>query len=207
MASSFTPAMDSLEATHLLLLGQMLRQRVDPADRQRTPPQLMGLQVHHTTTAYSCRGGNCKIHHLKNHVHLGTHGDDLSTVQAQFLIVIKHRVHVFDPDGINRAIQKEPLAVWGRVGCAGTECHCKDSICPLMAYWVELPVQLSHGDRLGVDDVVLRFLLQSCALGLSAQVSPAQAAKSRAMLPGSPLPSHSFSSGHRPARDSWMSCR
>lgn len=43
------------------------------------------------------------------------HGDDLPRVEAQLFVVIQHRVHVFDPDRVNRAVQHQPLSVSGCV--------------------------------------------------------------------------------------------
>ena len=47
--------------------------------------------------------------------------NDFSTAQTQFLVVVKHSVHILDPHGIHRAIKHEP-AVVGVIGrCTHTD--------------------------------------------------------------------------------------
>ena len=37
--------------------------------------------------------------------------DDLSGHETELLVVVQHRVHVLDPDGVHRTVEQNPLAV------------------------------------------------------------------------------------------------
>ena len=88
-------------------------------------------------------------HHGSAHLH------DFPTVQAQLLVVIQHSVHVFDPHRIHRAIENDPLAVWGGVcGTLPKELG-QHPVLPLMADWIKLTIQLTHGNALGVHHMQL----------------------------------------------------
>jgi len=40
--------------------------------------------------------------------------DDFSAAEAEFLVIVKHRVHVLDPDRIDRSIEHVPALVLSR---------------------------------------------------------------------------------------------
>jgi hypothetical protein len=63
----------------------------------------------HTTARDGCRRGNCQILNLKDHIHQALHGNNLSTVEAELLVVIQNCVHVLNPDGIHRSAHKAPM--------------------------------------------------------------------------------------------------
>jgi hypothetical protein len=81
----------------------------------------------------------------------GGQSDALSVGQAQQSGVVEHRVHVLDPQRVDRAVEADPLllAVGGVGGLADVEAG--DAVGPVLGQRVLLPVQLAHGDRLGVD--------------------------------------------------------
>ena len=51
-------------------------------------------------------GGEISISVVKEKAR--TEDERLTRVQAQLLVVIKHRVHVFNPDGVHRPVQHQP---------------------------------------------------------------------------------------------------
>lgn len=66
------------------------------------------------------------------------HLDDLRVWQAQLLVVIKHCVHVFDPDCIDWAVHDHPFAVLILLGGKGAEEYGQNSILPLLCGLVAL---------------------------------------------------------------------
>ena len=88
-------------------------------------------------------------HHGCAHLH------NLSTVEAQLLVVVQHCIHVFDPDSIHWPVKQDPLAVWGGVGGTLPEELGQDAVLPLMTDRVKLAIQLTHGDALGVHHMQL----------------------------------------------------
>ena len=55
--------------------------------------------------------GHLQVHGLEHEVGGGGQLDDLAAHQAQLLVVVQHRVHVLDPDGVHRPVKQQPLAV------------------------------------------------------------------------------------------------
>ena len=47
------------------------------------------------------------------HVLLSAHLNDFTCHEAELFVVIKHSVHVFNPDSINGAVEYKPLALIG----------------------------------------------------------------------------------------------
>ena len=56
-------------------------------------------------------GGGLQVHRLKDEVGRASELDDLAAHQTQLLVVVQHRVHVLDPDGVDWTIKHQPLAV------------------------------------------------------------------------------------------------
>ena len=48
---------------------------------------------------------------LKNHVHAICHLDDLTVHEAKSLVVIEHGIHIFDPIGVDGAIENDPTSL------------------------------------------------------------------------------------------------
>ena len=46
--------------------------------------------------------------HLKDDLTVGSHGDTVTISQGQGLVVVKYGVQVFNPDGVDWAVQNEP---------------------------------------------------------------------------------------------------
>lgn len=73
--------------------------------------KLAWLHQHHTATRNSGWGGLGKIFDLKHHGHGGFQLNDLTGVEAKFLVVIEHSVHVFDPNSVDRTIKDKPFSI------------------------------------------------------------------------------------------------
>ena len=110
----------------------------------------MRLHVHHAAARDGGGGRDGEIHRLEDEVHDARHGDDLATHQAELLVVVEHRVHVLDPDGVDGAVEDHPLAHARRVLRARAVDDREDAVRPLMADWIELAVQPARRDRLWV---------------------------------------------------------
>jgi len=104
--------------------------------------------------------GHGKIVSLKDHVHSIRHWDCLTVEQAQFTILIKHSVHVFDPGCFDWAIKHDPLTKSSRWS-AFAEHVTKNAIGILLTYGVKFAEQLTKTDTFWVD---LENLYQSLLL-------------------------------------------
>lgn len=87
----------------------------------------------------------------------GREGERKSNVRlsSYLFVVVQNSVHVFNPNGIHGPIKHDPLAILRQGGRLLPEGVGQDAVGPLVAHLVEAPVQLPHGDGLGVDDLVL----------------------------------------------------
>ena len=141
-----------------MLGGDARGEGVQPRLHHRPPTQKRGLHVHHAAPRHRGRRRHCQVLNLEDHVHQTLHRDDFAAVEAQFLVIVQHRVHVFDPDGVHRAVEDDPLAVRAGIPRGVAERHREDPVGPLFAHRVLGAVQLAHGDGLGVEAVVLDFL-------------------------------------------------
>ena len=88
-------------------------------------------------TLYKCKEnertywGLWEIHGLEDETHDGSHLYHFSAHQTQLLVVVKHRVHVLYPHGVDWTVENHPLPV-RRVGhCKLTECVRRNSVRPL----------------------------------------------------------------------------
>lgn len=61
--------------------------------------------------ADSCRGGDCEVLDLKQHVYVGGELDPLTVGQTQHLVVVQYCVHVLYPEGIHGSITHHPMVV------------------------------------------------------------------------------------------------
>jgi len=53
-----------------------------------------------------------KVIDLEHDGHCRLELNDLSTVKTKLFVIIEYCVHVFDPNGINWAIEADPFSVW-----------------------------------------------------------------------------------------------
>mmetsp|Transcript_11712 Transcript_11712/g.17848 ORF Transcript_11712/g.17848 Transcript_11712/m.17848 type:complete len:936 (+) Transcript_11712:4723-7530(+) len=131
---------------------ESIRQRVHPAFDKRVISQSSRLHVHHTAARHRGGRGSLQIFDLEHHSHAVGQSDDLSGVEAELLVVIEHSVHVLDPNGVDGAVENEPSAIVGaHAGGHVSELDGEDSIRPVMTDFIEVTVELSHGDGLGVE--------------------------------------------------------
>ena len=122
----------------LKVLGKLLEHwehlAVDVGPEQWAPGERARLQVDHAASAHSGRlkgqgqvsclvtfagaqatngayGSLREVHGLEDHAHGRRHLNDLAAHETQLLVVVQHRVHVLDPDGVDGAVEDDPLAV------------------------------------------------------------------------------------------------
>mmetsp|Transcript_116650 Transcript_116650/g.161923 ORF Transcript_116650/g.161923 Transcript_116650/m.161923 type:complete len:212 (+) Transcript_116650:1266-1901(+) len=129
----------------------------------------MRLHINHTTTRYSSWRGNSKIHRLEDHVHIGRHLNDFTTHKTQLFIVIKHSVHIFNPDGIDRTIKDQPSTVFNiHATSHGSVPHSKYTIEPIVTHFIEATIELAHCNRFGVKnlDMSLHFIHETLLFAL-----------------------------------------
>ena len=126
------------------------RERVEPRHERGVQTHLVRLVVDHAASTDCGRGRDLEVLRLEDHVHRRGHLDDFAAHEAQLLVVVEHGVHVFDPDGIDRPVKHNPLAVGALIGRCDAVVDRQDAVAPLIADRIVLPVQLSHGDALGI---------------------------------------------------------
>lgn len=80
-----------------------------PLEEQRHESQSSRLNVNHAAATDGSWGRNSQVFDFEHHRHVGGQSQDLSTVETQFLVIIKDCVHVLNPDGVNRAIEHDPV--------------------------------------------------------------------------------------------------
>ena len=77
--------------------------------------------------------------------------------QGQQLVVVHHRVHVFNPQGIDVAIKHDVLSFVLLCGFIDvTEDTGKKTVCPVSGYWIQRAVQFNNGTCFSVECVQLR---------------------------------------------------
>mmetsp|Transcript_4454 Transcript_4454/g.12986 ORF Transcript_4454/g.12986 Transcript_4454/m.12986 type:complete len:489 (-) Transcript_4454:593-2059(-) len=118
-----------------------------------------GLHVDDAHAAHGRGGRDGEVLHLKDDVHARGHGDDLAGDEAEFLVVVEHRVHVLDPDGVHGAVEDDPLAVECLVGHRHAHERGHEAVAPLLGHGVHRPVELAHRNRLWVERVPVCHLV------------------------------------------------
>jgi len=132
------------------------------------------LHVDHTAAGDSSRRSDSKIHWLEDHIHILAHLNDLTAHEAELLVIVKHSVHVLDPNGIDWAIKdKPPSVLLVHLRCKDTIPDGKNSVGPVVGDLIEITIKLAHGDGLGVDhlDVCLHLLHEALLIQLSKRLS------------------------------------
>ena len=56
--------------------------------------------------------------------------DDLSAAEAEFLVIIEHRVHVLNPDSVHRSVEHVPALLIGHRRSTDTYQRRQDAVCP-----------------------------------------------------------------------------
>ena len=126
-----------------------------PRGHVRAPAEVLRGQVHDAHTRDGRGGGDGEVLDLEDHVHLLVELDALAVCQAERHVVVEHGVHVLDPDGVDGAVEDDPLVVVGLASegdRAADECGA-EPVSPLLRERVELAIELAHRDALGVEDV------------------------------------------------------
>lgn len=136
-----------------------LRQSLFPFVEQWRYPQGFGLHINHTTSTNGSRRSHSQVLNLEHHGHMRGEGQDLPRVETQFLIIIEHSVHIFDPQSIDRPIKHDPMFLRWPIRTAFSYCVRKDSVSPLLSCATEHTVQLAHCYRFWVYDVGVYFVV------------------------------------------------
>jgi hypothetical protein len=71
---------------------------------------------------------------------MGGELDDLARVQAKLLVIVEHGVHILNPDGIDWAIEHDPVLVLRLVSAASLHNNGQHTIIPLLSRWVNVSV-------------------------------------------------------------------
>jgi hypothetical protein len=95
----------------LRVLRQLLRQVGHKRLHQRQPAKLLGLQEDHPATGNRGRRRIGQVLHLEHHRHPICQLDDLSTRQAELLVVVQDSVHVLNPYCVHGPVEDHPLAL------------------------------------------------------------------------------------------------
>jgi len=91
-----------------LLSVNLFFHSLDPGLDKRLPAKVDGLEVNHTATGDRSGRGNLQVIDLEHHSASVGHSDTLTVIQTKHLVVIKHSVHVLNPESIHRAVETDP---------------------------------------------------------------------------------------------------
>ena len=80
----------------------------DPCLDEGSPSKLLGGHEDHTTSRDGSWRGDGKILNLEEHSHLGSELNSLSIGQTKSHVIIKHSVHVLNPESIDWTIENNP---------------------------------------------------------------------------------------------------
>lgn len=97
--------------------------------------------------------------HLKKHMYVGRKFDALRVGKAEHLVVVEHRVHVLDPDGVDGAIADDPLMVGGGALYSDAQTERQHAVVPLQRLQVHLAVQLADTQTFRVHGVLVDRLI------------------------------------------------
>ena len=71
----------------------------------RGPAEHVRFHVYHTAAGYRGRRGNFQIFRFENQVGRVGELDNFSRHKTQLFVVVKHSVHVFDPNGVDGPVE------------------------------------------------------------------------------------------------------
>jgi hypothetical protein len=130
----------------------------------KDPGKIVEGEVNHTASTNRSWRGDCKVLDLEEHSQLGPQLDSFTVCQTESHVVVEHSVHVFNPQCINRAVKDHPISIIGvpfRVFHIGVVDSSDDrtgqAVNPLLSERVDLPIHLSHADRLWIQNFVVCF--------------------------------------------------
>ena len=82
-----------------------------PSAHEREKAYVNLLHINHTAARHSGRGGDFQVLDLKHHVKGVRELDTLRVGETEGLVIVKDGIHVLDPNGIDRSVEDDPLAV------------------------------------------------------------------------------------------------
>jgi len=138
--------------SELTLLTATTEEFIDPLCLVGAPAELTWGHVDHATSADCGRTGRGQVLHFEEHAHSrGIQLDSLTICQAESAVIVKHRVHVFDPESVYWAVKNAPVAL-----LAGILCHLSDyfrgkTVCPDTIVGIFDAVEFIHADTLWIE--------------------------------------------------------
>ena len=135
----------------------------------RLPAEIEVVAVDHAATRDGGRRRHGQVLGLEEQRHLLGHGDALAVDEREYLVVVHHRVHALDPDGVDRRVEEDPLLVRPLVRATRAHHRRQDAVAPLARAQVELAVELAERHRLRVDRVLLGALVARLAVAIQAR--------------------------------------
>lgn len=135
-----------------------------PGVYKNLPAKMFWLHVHHTTAGDSGWGGDLQVIDFEHHSAGLGHLNSLTVVKTQHLVVVKHSVHVLNPESIDWTIVDNPALELGFLGvfeCVHSLLHQvrDNTLSPLISELVDFTEELTHGDGLGVQGLDLDSLV------------------------------------------------
>ena len=120
-----------------------------------SPSEFLRSQVNHTTTRDGSWRSYSQVLNFEENSHWESELDSLTISKAESHIIIKHSVHVFDPECINRSIENDPRLIFTwLLGSLSHNLRGK-TIMPLLWNGVDFSIELSHWNRLRVENELL----------------------------------------------------
>ena len=101
-------------------------------------------------TGLPWRRGDGEIIDLKDHAHCRGHLQHLARIEAELSVIVEHSIHIFYPDGVDRAIEEHPLAVWCRQTCRLAVHAWQHTVNKFTRVGVKLTVELPNRDALWI---------------------------------------------------------
>lgn len=102
--------------------------------------------VDHATTRYSGRGCGLKVFNLKKHSKFFPEFDSFTVGQTQGQVVIEDSVEILNPEGIDWAIEGNPVMGFIFTVVALSDDRGHKAVGPLLREDVDLAIKLAHGD-------------------------------------------------------------
>ena len=130
----------------------------DPRAHEGLPAQRVGREEDDAEARDGGRARLVEVADLEEHAHLRLELDALAVREAERHVVVQHRVHVLDPDGVDGPVEDGPLAVLRLVRAELAHDGRAEAVRPLAGHLAELAVELAHRDALGVQHLEVHEL-------------------------------------------------
>ena len=123
--------------------------------------QIIKRKINHSATTNRSWRSNCQILNLKKHPKLRPKLNTLAVGKTKSHVVIKHSIHIFNPQGIDRAIKNYPISLVGipfRIIDFGGVDIPNDRTCqpisPFLCIGIHLAIHFTHRNRFRVHNPI-----------------------------------------------------